>query len=200
MQLADLTGQSSITIGTGNMVCSPLDGLQQFSAIFGTGTGNPFPYFISNPSAFEWETGIGYMFDSVNLVRSSVVSSSNSNELVNFSVGTKTISNDLPAAYQVLPFKPPRIITAAGPGIISNADNIVHVNQMVGAAYTFNINPTLLNPGQKFVIKDEKGDAATNNITLQPTSGQFDGSSNYQIEFAYGAITFATDGTNFWGY
>ncbi len=200
MNLADLTGQTSVSTGTGNFTLAPVNGQQQLYQALGTGSGNPFPYFISNQTVNEWETGIGYMQDSITLVRSSVVTSSNSNSPVNFSIGTKTVVNDLPIAYQGLAFKPPRVITAAGPGIITNLDNIVHVNQTVGAPYTFNLNPANLNPGQKFVIKDTKGDAATNNITLQPTSGLFDGLSNYAIQFPYGGITLSTDGTNFWGY
>lgn len=62
---------------------------------------------------------------------------------------------------------------------------------------------TLLTPSggntQIFIVKDESGGAATNNITVVAQGGKtIDGAANYLITSNYGSATFYYDGTN-WG-
>lgn len=45
-------------------------------------------------------------------------------------------------------------------------------------------------PGQRVVVKDGKGDAATRNITITPASGTIDGASSFVIDSNYGAAEF----------
>lgn len=59
------------------------------------------------------------------------------------------------------------------------------------AAKTVNL-PTAV-AGKKLVIKDESGDASTNNITV---SGTIDGATNYVMSIDYEAVTLVSDGTN----
>lgn len=99
---ANLVHQQSTTTGTGNFTLAAVNGKQSFATAFGTGvTTNVFDYFISNSGAAEWEIGTGHMSDGTTLVRDTVVASTNSNNAVNFSAGTKDVTNDVPAAKQV---------------------------------------------------------------------------------------------------
>lgn len=64
--------------------------------------------------------------------------------------------------------------------------------------------PTALTPGvtptagQVFIIKDQSGGAATNNITVTTTNGLLiDGSTTALINTNYGSLSFKFDGTNY---
>src|SRR5690606_26166226 len=101
---ANLVHETSTTTGTGNLTVAAVNGKVRFSDStygFGTGGSDVFDYFISNQSAAEWEIGTGSMSDANTLVRDTVVLSSNSNNAVNFSAGTKDVTNDVPAGSQV---------------------------------------------------------------------------------------------------
>lgn len=99
---ADLVHVVTTSTGTGNLVCVAQSGKQTFAGAFGTGaTTNVFDYFISHRSEAEWERGTGHMADATTLVRDTVLASSNGNLAVNFTSGSKDISNDIPAALQV---------------------------------------------------------------------------------------------------
>lgn len=99
---ADNVQQVSTSTGTGAMTLVALNGRQSFAAAFGTGaTTNVFYYFISSAVTPEWEVGTGHMSAAATLVRDTVLSSSNSNSIVNFADGLKYVCNDLPASYQV---------------------------------------------------------------------------------------------------
>jgi len=55
----------------------------------------------------------------------------------------------------------------------------------------------LLNSGMTFVIKDESGGAATNNITVAGGGVNIDGAANYVINTNYGSVTIVSDQANF---
>jgi len=97
---ANLVHMNSVTTGTGNVTLSAVNGKQTFAQAFGTGGTDVFDYFISNQGAAEWERGTGHLSSATVLVRDTVLESSNSNALVNFSAGTKDVANDIPAALQ----------------------------------------------------------------------------------------------------
>ncbi len=199
--IANLVSQQSISIGTGTMLLNTLQGRQSFYSAFGSGvTTDVFYYFISNQSAIEWEVGIGHLSDSSTLVRDTVIDSSNGGLLVNFGPGTKDIVNDLPAQYLV-PLSNPkyRLITAAGAATVTSADGIVEINKTVAASTVVSVNPATLTIGAPITIKDGKGDADVNNITIVPASGTFDGSGTYVLSAPYQAITFYSNGTNLRG-
>jgi hypothetical protein len=76
-----------------------VSGYQSFSAV---GNANTTYYVIANQSASEWEVGIGtYTASGTTLSRDTVLSSSNSGSLVNFSAGTKDVFVDYPAGRAV---------------------------------------------------------------------------------------------------
>jgi hypothetical protein len=100
--ISDLVHQTGTTTGTGNFTLSAVDGKRSFNTAFGNGvTTDVFFYFISNRAAAEWEIGTGHMSDASTLVRDTVITSSNSNNAVSFAAGTKDVTNDLPANYQI---------------------------------------------------------------------------------------------------
>jgi hypothetical protein len=101
----NLIHEVSSTTGTGNFTTVAVNGKVQCGDAtngFGTGgTPNVFDYFISNRDAAEWERGTGHCSALGALVRDTVLASSNANALVNFSAGTKDVTNDIPAAKQL---------------------------------------------------------------------------------------------------
>jgi hypothetical protein len=91
----DRVQETTSTIGTGSITLAGANtGFQSFSS--GIGVGNETYYTISGDS--EWEVGIGSLTNATTLTRTTVITSSNSNSLVNFSVGTKIVFCTLPAS------------------------------------------------------------------------------------------------------
>lgn len=87
-----------------------------------------------------------------------------------------------------------RLITAAGAVTVTSADDIIILNKTVGAATTVNLNssPTT---SQTYTIKDGKGDAGANNITITPAAGTIDGAATLVISTNYGSATVVYNGT-----
>lgn len=90
-----------------------------------------------------------------------------------------------------------RTVTAAGAITVTSADEIICVNKTSGAATAVNLHsgPTT---GFRLTVKDCKGDAATNLITVTPSSGNIDGSANAQIITNYGWWIGFYDGTQWY--
>jgi hypothetical protein len=87
------TGTTTVTL-TGAQT-----GFQSFSS--GIGSGNSTYYTIALGN--QWEVGIGSLTNATTFTRDSVITSSNSNTLVNFSAGIKDIFCSLPAEYTPSP-------------------------------------------------------------------------------------------------
>lgn len=98
---SDLVHQTSTSTGTGNLTLTAVNGKRSFNTAFGTGGTNTFDYYISNRDAAEWERGTGHESGGA-LVRDTVLASSNGGSAVNFSAGTKDLTNDIPAAKQLV--------------------------------------------------------------------------------------------------
>ena len=92
----DRVNETSTTTGTGTFtLAGAVTGFQTFSAI---GNGNTTYYAIVLQGGSQWEVGIGtYTSSGTTLSRTTVLSSSNSGSLVNFSAGTKNVFCDYPA-------------------------------------------------------------------------------------------------------
>jgi hypothetical protein len=90
----DRVQESSTTTGTGTFTLGgAVTGFQSFSVI---GNGNTTYYAIVGGS--EWEVGLGtYTSSGTTLSRDTVLESSNSGSLVNFSAGTKNVFVTYPA-------------------------------------------------------------------------------------------------------
>ena len=94
--LKDRVKETSTTTGTGTItLAGAVSGYQSFSAI---GNANTTYYTIAGQGTTEWEVGIGtYTSSGTTLSRDTVLASSNSGSLVNFSAGTKDVFCDYPA-------------------------------------------------------------------------------------------------------
>lgn len=86
--LKDRVKETTTVVGTGTAtLAGAVSGFQSFSVI---GNGNTTYYVIAHQTANEWEVGIGtYTSSGTTLARTTVLASSNSGNLVNFSAGTK---------------------------------------------------------------------------------------------------------------
>jgi hypothetical protein len=90
-----------------------------------------------------------------------------------------------------------RVVTAAGNFTMGSEGTLV-VNKGTGAAtaVTLAANP---DRGAVVIVKDGKGDAATNNITVTPAGGKtIDGAANKVISANYGVLRLQYNGTE-WG-
>ncbi len=96
----NLVHQTSSTTGTGAQTLMAVSGKRTFNTEHGTGGTDVFDYFISSGTQAEWERGTGHLSSATVLVRDTVLQSSNSDALVNFSTGVKNITNDLPSSEQ----------------------------------------------------------------------------------------------------
>jgi hypothetical protein len=96
----DRVNETSTTTGTGTFtLAGAVTGFQTFSAI---GNGNTTYYAIVLQGGSEWEVGLGtYTSSGTTLSRTTVLSSSNSGSLVNFSAGTKNVFCNYPAGKAV---------------------------------------------------------------------------------------------------
>lgn len=91
---------------------------------------------------------------------------------------------------------PIRVITAAGAVTVSaTTDYFVCVNKTSGAATTVNL-PAAPTAGYTALIKDCKGDSATNAITVQSADAKtIDGAATKTINTAYGSSAYTYNGT-----
>ena len=98
--LKDRISETTTTTGTGTItLAGATSGFQAFSTI---GNGNTTYYCIAGQGTNEWEVGIGtYSTTGPTLARTTVLSSSNSNNAVNFSSGTKDVFVTYPAEFSV---------------------------------------------------------------------------------------------------
>ena len=91
------TGTSQTTFAIDN---TPVTGFETFNS--GIGVGNTTYYCIFNQGTTEFEVGLGTLDGtSANLTRTTVISSSNSDSVVDFNSGTKDVFCTLPASKSV---------------------------------------------------------------------------------------------------
>jgi hypothetical protein len=111
--LADRVKETTTTTGTGTVtLLGAVTAYQSFAAI---GNANTTYYTIAGQTGSEWEVGIGtYTSSGTTLSRDTVLASSNSGSLVNFSAGTKDVWCDYPAKRAVV----------GGEGYIENAATV----------------------------------------------------------------------------
>ena len=96
----DRVKETSTTAGTGTFTLDgAVTGFETFSSAIGN--GNTTYYAIEIPNTTEFEVGLGTVAAGT-LARTTVISSSNSDSLVNFSAGTKNVFCTLPASKAVI--------------------------------------------------------------------------------------------------
>ena len=90
MKTADRCKETTTTTGTGTLtLAGAVSQFQAFTTAFASGT--QVQYAIVGQSGTEWEVGLGVFTAASTLTRDTVRSSSNSNNLVNLSAGTKDV-------------------------------------------------------------------------------------------------------------
>jgi cytoskeletal protein CcmA (bactofilin family) len=100
--LNDRVKETTTTTGTGTFnLAGAVTGFETFVA--GIGNSNTTYYAVTLPGTAEFEVGLGTITDASpdTLARTTVISSSNSDNAVNFSAGTKTIFCTIPASKSV---------------------------------------------------------------------------------------------------
>jgi len=99
--LDDRVQETTTTTGTGTVtLLGAVPGYQSFSVI---GNANTTYYTIAGQTTSEWEVGLGtYTASGTTLARTTVLDSSNSGSLVNFSAGTKNVFVTYPASQATL--------------------------------------------------------------------------------------------------
>jgi len=97
--IANFVHELSTSVGTGAFALSTVNGRQSFNDAFGYGaTEDVFHYFISNRDAAEWERGTGHLSGAGTLVRDTPLEGSSGDDtLVSFGLGTKDVTNSMPA-------------------------------------------------------------------------------------------------------
>lgn len=99
-KVADRVKETTTSTGTGTI---NLDGAAAnfISFVSGIGTGNRTFYTIVDSTNNAWEVGIGTVTDGSpdTLSRDTILASSNSDAVVNFSAGTKDVFTTYPAMF-----------------------------------------------------------------------------------------------------
>ena len=98
--LADRVQETTTTTGTGSVtLLGAVTGYQSFAVI---GNTNTTFYTIADQGGANWEVGIGtYSTTGPTLARTTVLASSNSGSLVNFTAGVKTVFVTYPSEKSV---------------------------------------------------------------------------------------------------
>jgi hypothetical protein len=98
--LADRVQETTTSTGTGSVtLLGAVTGYQTFAVI---GNGNTCYYTIADQGGSNWEVGIGtYSTTGPTLARTTVLASSNSGSLVNFTAGVKTVFVTYPSERSV---------------------------------------------------------------------------------------------------
>jgi hypothetical protein len=122
--LKDRVKETTTVTSTGTAtLLGAATGYQSFSVI---GNGNTCYYTIASQTASEWEVGLGTYTSPDQLSRDTVLSSSNSGSLVNFSAGTKDVFVAQPAEEAVYVSNATGKVEAFGNG--SNTISFTNIN------------------------------------------------------------------------
>ena len=139
--LADRVKETTTTTGTGTVtLLGASTGFQSFAAV---GNANQTYYTIAAQSGSEWEVGIGtYTSSGTTLSRDTVLASSNSGSLVNFSAGTKDVFVSYPAGRSV----------DAGQGYVQMASTVTASSSIKDGNNAFSIGPVTINSGVSVTV------------------------------------------------
>jgi hypothetical protein len=141
--LGDRVLETTTTTGTGTItLAGAVSGYRAFSVI-ATANGDTFYYVIAGGT--EWEVGTGTRVSSTTFSRS-VISSSNANNLVNFSAGTKEVWMDLPARALFVASTQTTPAVTAGSGTFTSVASTVNKTS-IGKLVFFQVHITITTNG-----------------------------------------------------
>jgi hypothetical protein len=96
--LKDRVQELSTTVGTVSFALTgPTPSYQDFNSAIGVGNTCYYAAVHQDSSLDEWEVGVGTLTGAAVLARTTILSSSNSGSIVNFSTGAKLVFVTLPA-------------------------------------------------------------------------------------------------------
>lgn len=171
--------ETSTSTGTGAITLSGVapPGRQTFLARFGA-SSTPVAYCIEGinldgSQTGQWEVGTGTFDGSTGLTRTTVLASSNSGSLVNFSAGPKNVFSTAPAAYLLpqgattqVPFNDGGLPGANANFTYDKTTNTVTFGNVTGSALAMTIQPkapTALENGGTLTLRGQDATAATRN-------------------------------------
>jgi hypothetical protein len=130
--LADRVKENTTTTGTGTIVLGGAQtGYQSFAVV---GNGNTTYYTIADQTGPTWEVGIGtYYSGNVSLARTTILSSSNSGAVANFTAGTKDVFVTMPSETSAL--------GGSGQAIIVNQANATANYTIAAGTNGFSVGP-----------------------------------------------------------
>lgn len=147
------------------------------------GAGNDYLETTSTSVTFNYALTVG---DSVEFVINGVIPASP----VQVHAATHQQGNTDPI------FPVVTVHTSSGGYTATTTNDFVIVNKTVGETTVVTL-PATPTTGARFIIKDGKGDSATNAITIQPASGTIDGATNYIVATNYAAINVVYNGSQY---
>lgn len=152
--VADRVKETTTTAGTGTVtLLGASTGYQSFAAI---GNGNETYYTIAGQTSNEWEVGIGtYTSSGTTLSRTTVLASSNSGSLVNFSAGTKDVFVTYPAGrsvYDDLELTAAAAQLQATNGIVVNSATVTANYTIPSGSNAMSAGPVTVNSGVTVTI------------------------------------------------
>jgi hypothetical protein len=141
--VADRVKETTTTTGTGTVtLLGAATGFQSFSAI---GDSNTTYYTIAGQTGSEWEVGIGtYTSSGTTLSRDTVLASSNSGSLVNFSAGTKDVFVTYPSGRSSFGI--------GSAGVMTNNTQIAQSGSIYNTYNGLSVGPITINSGVSITV------------------------------------------------
>ena len=202
LALADRVKETSTTTGTGTInLAGAVEGFQTFVA--GVGNGNTTFYAIQDSGGTAWEGGIGTITDASpdTLARTTVISSTNSDNAISLSSGTHTVFGTYPAGKAVyldssgnLSHRTIPYVTITGDTTVTTSNEVVFVNASSGEV-DVTLYAASSNGGRKLIIK--KTDSSGNAVNILRTSSEtIDGATSIILYHQNESITLMSDNSN----
>ena len=202
LALADRVKETSTTTGTGTInLAGAVEGFQTFVA--GVGNGNTTFYAIQDSGGTAWEVGIGTITDASpdTLARTTVISSTNSDNAISLSSGTHTVFGTYPAGKAVyldssgnLSHRTIPYVTITGDTTVTTSNEVVFVNASSGEV-DVTLYAASSNGGRKLIIK--KTDSSGNAVNILRTSSEtIDGATSIILYHQNESITLMSDNSN----
>lgn len=181
---ADRVKETTTTTGTGSFTLDgAVAGYRAFSSVMATGD---FCYYTAiNPATNEWECGVGTFTAPSTLARSSIESSSNSGNAVNFGSGIKEVFLSV-TANQVQVGKYP--LSGSGTNTSIYLGHRVHANGIFGSNFTSNImigNQAFLDANKNFEVCFRNVGIGQNALQQIASDPAYPGSSNLNTAVGY---------------